>query len=43
MKKALISLFVLAVLAVAGFYAQQTGWVTSIYSTVTGNIAANQP
>lgn len=45
MKKTLVSLFVLAVLAAAGFYAQQAGWVTALWSETTGKLpqAQSQP
>jgi len=42
MKKTLVSLFVLAVLAAAGFYAQQAGWVTSLWSHTSGKLAETQ-
>lgn len=43
MKKTLVSLFVLAILAAAGFYAQQAGWVTAIWSETTGKLSQSQP
>src|SRR4029079_16696915 len=43
MKKTLISLFVLAVLAGSAYYAQQTGWVSSRWSDTTGKLAGTQP
>ena len=43
MKKTLVSLFVLAVLAAAGFYAQQAGWVTTLWSQTTGRLTETQP
>jgi membrane fusion protein, multidrug efflux system len=43
MKKTLISLFVLAVLAAAAFYAQRTGWVASLWSSTTAKLAESQP
>lgn len=45
MKKTLVSLFVLAILAAAGFYAQQAGWVTALWSETTGKLpqAQSQP
>ena len=42
MKKTLVSLFVLVVLAAAGFYAQQAGWVTSLWSHTSGKLAETQ-
>jgi membrane fusion protein (multidrug efflux system) len=43
MKKTLISLFVLAVLAGSAYYAQRTGWVSSLWSGTTGKLAESQP
>src|SRR5262245_43701100 len=42
MKKTLVSLFVLAVLAAAAFYAQQAGYVSSLWSATTGKLAETQ-
>ena len=39
MKKTLVSLFVLAALAAAGFYAQQAGWVTAFWSGANSKFA----
>ena len=43
MKKTLVSLFVLAVLAGSAFYAQKAGWVPSLWTATTGKLAENQP
>lgn len=43
MKKTLVSLFVLAVLAAAGYYAQEAGWVTSLWSEANGKRVETQP
>ncbi|WP_119270411.1 efflux RND transporter periplasmic adaptor subunit [Taklimakanibacter deserti] len=43
MKKTLVSLFVLAVLAASAFYAQRTGLVPSFWSATTGKLAESQP
>jgi membrane fusion protein (multidrug efflux system) len=43
MKKTLVSLFVLAVLAAGAYYAQQAGWVTSIWSATSSKLAESQP
>lgn len=43
MKKTLISLLVLAVLAGSAYYAQRAGWVSSLWSVTTGNLAESQP
>lgn len=43
MKKTLVSLFVLAVLAASAFYVQKSGWVTSLWTVTTGKLAENQP
>lgn len=45
MKKTLVSLFVLVALAAAGFYAQQAGWVTALWSEANNKLAesAAQP
>jgi membrane fusion protein (multidrug efflux system) len=42
MKKTLVSLFVLAVLAAASFYAQQAGWVTALWVETTGKLSQAQ-
>jgi membrane fusion protein, multidrug efflux system len=42
MKKTLVSLFVLAILAAAGFYAQQAGWVPILWSQTTGKLTEAQ-
>src|SRR6476659_1939389 len=42
MKKTLISLFILAVLAGATYYAQRTGWVASFWSMTSGKLAEGQ-
>ncbi|TMJ33757.1 MAG: hypothetical protein E6G87_15345, partial [Alphaproteobacteria bacterium] len=42
MKKTLVSLFVLAVLAAASFYAQQAGWVTALWVETTGKLSEAQ-
>jgi membrane fusion protein, multidrug efflux system len=43
MKKTLVSLFVLAVLAAAGYYAQEAGWVTSLWSEAKRVETASPP
>ncbi len=43
MKKTLVSLFVLALLAGAGYTAQRTGWVEPILSAVTGKLRQAAP
>lgn len=43
MKKTLVSLFVLAVLAASAFYAQRAGLVSSLWSATTGKLAESQP
>lgn len=43
MKKTLVSLFVLAVLAAAAFTAQKAGWVQSLWTATTGKLAEKQP
>jgi membrane fusion protein (multidrug efflux system) len=43
MKKTLVSLFVLAILAAGAFMAQRAGWVPSLWSVTTGKLAENQP
>jgi membrane fusion protein (multidrug efflux system) len=43
MKKTLLSLFVLAVLAGAAYYAQRTGGVSFLWSVTTGKLAEGQP
>jgi membrane fusion protein (multidrug efflux system) len=42
MKKTLVSLFVLAVLAASAFYAQRAGWVPSLWWATTGKLAESQ-
>jgi len=42
MKKTLVSLFVLAVLAATSFYAQQAGWVTALWVETTGKLSEAQ-
>jgi membrane fusion protein (multidrug efflux system) len=43
MKKTLVSLFVLAILAASAFIAQKAGWVPSLWTATTGKLAENQP
>ncbi|WP_119393103.1 efflux RND transporter periplasmic adaptor subunit [Taklimakanibacter lacteus] len=42
MRKTLVSLFVLAVLSAAGYYAQQTGWVTALWTEANSKLAESQ-
>lgn len=42
MKKTLVSLFVLALLAAGGVYAQKAGWVTAMWSEAHGKLAQAQ-
>lgn len=43
MKKTLVSLFVLAVLAGSAFTAQKAGWVPSLWTATTGKLTEKQP
>ncbi|MGE0004474.1 MAG: efflux RND transporter periplasmic adaptor subunit [Parvibaculaceae bacterium] len=43
MKKTLVSLFVLAVLAAGAYYTQRAGFVSSLWSATTGKLAESQP